>query len=227
MQVLSKRDLLLLSLRYDIYDSPIPATFLRSAPSVIEDPGFPTRLPSPRNLSSYTLDESISIVLTSEIGRGASGIVHRGTLEANFAERSMQLDVAVKFAFTTEQKEDLRHEYNVYQRLKSNGITTGIATALGIFDDCEDGPCILIMLYSGSSLCGEPGVPCQYLIALLTLESIHHAGILHGDIRKENLLVSKSGITIIDFASSRKWVSQSERDQESRDLHCILGLDVE
>jgi serine/threonine protein kinase len=58
-------------------------------------------------------------------------------------------------------------------------------------------------------------------------ESIHSAGILHGDIRKENLLVSKSGLTIIDFGSSRKWISESETDKESRELCYILGLDTQ
>jgi serine/threonine protein kinase len=35
--------------------------------------------------------------------------------------------------------------------------------------------------------------------ALATLQSIHRINILHDDIQPENILVSKSGITIIDF----------------------------
>jgi len=38
--------------------------------------------------------------------------------------------------------------------------------------------------------------------ALSILESIHCAGIFHGDIRPENILLGDSGITIIDFGHS-------------------------
>ncbi len=75
INVASDRDVVLLYLQYDIYDSPIPASFLRSAPPIMAH----TRRPfSPRALHSYGLEECLTIVLTSEIGQGATGVVHRG-----------------------------------------------------------------------------------------------------------------------------------------------------
>ena len=44
------------------------------------------------------------------------------------------------------------------------------------------------------------------------LASIHRAGILQGDIRRENILVSDSGVTIIDFSHSEECDDQEAMD---------------
>ena len=80
IQATSKRDMLLLYLQYGIYDSPIPASFIRSAPPIMAKAKFPAPPLSPRAIRTYTPNECLSIVLTSEIGIGATGVVHRGTL---------------------------------------------------------------------------------------------------------------------------------------------------
>ena len=49
--------------------------------------------------------------------------------------------------------------------------------------------------------------------ALSTLASIHRAGILHGDIRRENILVSDSGVTIIDFSHSKRCDDQGAMEE--------------
>jgi hypothetical protein len=74
IQAASKRDMLLLYFQYGVYDSPIPASFIRSAPPIMAKAAPPL---SPRAIHTYTLYECLSIVLTSEIGRGATGVVHR------------------------------------------------------------------------------------------------------------------------------------------------------
>lgn len=94
-------------------------------------------------------------MLTSEVGQGAIGIVHRGTLKLNNGDRSAPLDVVVKLAFDSQQRDMLRTEYETYRRLRSKGIVRGVTT-LGFFDDTEDGPCALVMLYAGGSLFDEP-----------------------------------------------------------------------
>jgi hypothetical protein len=157
IQVANSRNVVLLFLRYDIYDSLIPATFFRSTPPIMADAKLPTPPLSPRDISTCGLDECLPIVLTSEIGHGATGIVHGGTLQLEGAEGSVPLDVVVKLAFDNEQQHALRDEYEVYRRLKSKGVLGGITTVLGFFDDCERGPCALVMLYAGVSLATEPG----------------------------------------------------------------------
>lgn len=91
------------------------------------------------------------IVLTSEIGWGATGVVHGGTLKPEGLD-AMPLDVVVKLAFDSEQQDALRSEYEVYRHLKSKGVHQGITTALGIFDDSESCACALVLLYAGVSL---------------------------------------------------------------------------
>jgi len=224
-QAASKRDMLLLYLQYGIYDSPSTASFIRSAPPFMAKPAPPL---SPRAIHTYTLCECLSIVLTSEIGRGATGVVHRGTLELQNGDGSVPLDVVVKLAFDSQQRGMLKTEYETYSHLGSKGVFRGLTTTLGFFDDIEEGPCALVMLYAGDSLVDKPervlsdsewyvsqtwacfDMPNTKLplgvnnsrLALSTLASIHRMGILHGDICWENILVSSSGVTIIDFSHS-------------------------
>ncbi|KAM6500022.1 hypothetical protein JOM56_003036 [Amanita muscaria] len=227
IHVASNRDMVLLYLKYDIYDSPIPASFLRSPPSTMANTRCPSPLLSPR-IRPYGLEDCLTIVLTSEIGRGATGVVHRGTLKPEISDGAVPLDVVVKLAFDFEQRDALKGEYGVYCDLKSKGVQ-GIATVLGFFDDSEDGACALVMLYAGVPLDTESRVlsvsDCKS--ALLTLESIHRAGILHGDIRQENILMGDLGVTIIDFGHSKQCNDQEAKDKEMALFRYFLGLACE
>ncbi|KAM6501510.1 hypothetical protein JOM56_004524 [Amanita muscaria] len=227
IHVASNRNVVLLYLQYDVYDSPNPASFLRSAPSIMAHPRCPTPRFSTRAIRTYGLEECLTIVLTSEIGRGSTGVVHRGTLELEVCDGAMPLDVVVKLAFDTGQRDALKNEYKVYRRLRSKGVLQGIPTVLGLFDDFEGAACALVMLYAGVPLVKEP----QHIVpasdrksALSTLESIHHAGILHGDIRRENVLMGDSGLTIIDFGHSEQCDNQKAKDNEFAQLRYLLGL---
>jgi hypothetical protein len=62
---------------------------------------------------------------------------------------AIPLDVVVKLAFDIEQQKALRIEYDVYRRLRLKEVNQGVTTALGFFDDSEDGVCALVMLYAG------------------------------------------------------------------------------
>ena len=145
--------MLLLYFQYGIYNSPIPASFIRSARLITSKAKIPAPPLSPR---TYTPNECLSIVLTSEIGKGATGVVHRGTLKLNNGVGSTPLDVAVKLAFDSQQRDMLRTEYETYRRLRSKGVLRGLTTTLGFFDDTEDDLCALVMLYAGNSLLDEP-----------------------------------------------------------------------
>ncbi|KAF8808131.1 hypothetical protein BYT27DRAFT_7211721 [Phlegmacium glaucopus] len=221
----SNRDVVFLYLQYGVYDSPIPALFLRSAPSIMAPTRCPTPPFSPSAILTCGLGESLSIVLTSEIGRGATGVVHRGTLEPANWDYPTPLDVVVKLAFDIEQRDALRSEYKVYRRLRSKGVHRGIATALGFFDDSEGAACALVMLYAGVPLLTESQgnlSTSDRKLALSTLESIHRAGILHGDIRRENILIGDLGITVIDFGLSKQCDDQRAKDKEIARLRYLL-----
>jgi hypothetical protein len=83
-------------------------------------------------------------------------VVHRGTLEVESSDESVPLDVVVKLSFSSEQRDALRSEYEVYRQLGLKGVLKGITTALGFFDESEGGPCALVMPYAGVSLVMEP-----------------------------------------------------------------------
>jgi tRNA A-37 threonylcarbamoyl transferase component Bud32 len=56
-----------------------------------------------------------------------------------------------------------------------------------------------------------------------TLEEIHQAGILHGDIRRQNLLINDSGeVAIIDFDQSMESPSTEAMAQEMGQLVDLL-----
>lgn len=99
----------------------------------------------------------MTTVITSEIGRGTTGVVHRGTLEPEICDGAMPLDIVVKLAFSREQQDALRSEYKIYCLLKSKGVHQGIATVLGIFDDSEGCALALVLLYAGVSLSESQG----------------------------------------------------------------------
>jgi len=120
------------------------------------DPKLPTPPLSQRAIRTYAPEECLTIVLTSEIGRGATGVAHRGTLKPETSGVSVPLDVVVKLAFDNEQRDGLRSEYEVYRTLRSKGVLRGITTSLGFFNDTEGGPCALVMLYAGHTLVAEP-----------------------------------------------------------------------
>jgi hypothetical protein len=91
------------------------------------------------------------LVITSEIGTGATGIVHGGTLEVELPDQSVSLEVVAKLAFSDHQKERLAHEHAIYCYLSSRHIT-GIPTLLGFFSSVDGGPSALLMTHNGVSV---------------------------------------------------------------------------
>ena len=169
LKLASRRDVILLYLQYGIYDSSAPSIFVRACPT-----GHPAPLPSREIVQNYQLEECITIVLKSEIGHSATGPVLRGTLEVEGSECAL-LDVAVKLAIASEQCEDLRNECKIYHRLRSKGVTAGITTPLGLFDDVEGGACMLVMPYVGTPLGATPGLvlPISYRWIIILFCSCH------------------------------------------------------
>ncbi|KAK2459877.1 hypothetical protein APHAL10511_008077 [Amanita phalloides] len=215
LELASGRNVILLYLQYDIYDSSAPSTFVRSGST-----GHPTPLPSQETVRNYQLEECLTIVLKSEIGHGATGQVLRGTLEVE-ASKCALLDVAVKLALGSERCETLRDEYKIYHQLRSKGVKNGITTPLGLFDDVEGGACIPVMPYVGAPLTATPKfvMPISYREGVLaTLAKIHRADLLHGDLRLDNILVADSGLTIVDLVC----VDQDAKDSEYLQLQSLL-----
>jgi hypothetical protein len=143
-------NMVLVYLQYGIYDSPVPATFLRNRTGAVLPP--PSAPASPCDGDHRCPREHMALILTSEIGEGATGIVHGATLQVVTSEPiHFSSDVVVKLSLLDEQKVRLHNEFATYRTLHSNGVK-GLSTVLGIFDDVEDGSTILIMTHAGTPL---------------------------------------------------------------------------
>jgi len=136
--------------QYGIYNSPIPAAFIRSDPSKSSASAVSTLSQLKRVLR---LEERLMLVVTSEIGAGATGIVHGGTLEVEMSGQCLFLEVVVKLAFSHQQQESLTHENAIYRYLTSKRIK-GIPTQLGLFNfnGFDGGPSALLMTHGGISI---------------------------------------------------------------------------
>lgn len=55
------------------------------------------------------------------------------------------------------------------------------------------------------------------------LRAIHAHGILHGDIKDENFIMTKDKVYVLDFGFSRK-ATQSELDDEYNSLRMMMGI---
>ena len=151
LEFASRRGVILVYLQYDVYDSPSPSTFIRSGPNG----QAPVPLPSQETVRKYRLEECLTIVLKSEIGDGQTGKVLRGTLKVE-ASACVLLDIALKLALGSERGNALRNEYRTYRLLGRSGVTAGIITPLGLFDDVQGDACVLVMPYMGSPLADMP-----------------------------------------------------------------------
>jgi serine/threonine protein kinase len=227
---------MLVSLKYGVYDSPRPVPFLH-----MECPSHTRSCELP-----YTLEDTFGVVMTSEIGAGATGIVLRGTLFVEGHEDIAPLDVAMKISIGNGEKAALAHEHDTYRFLNAHGITRGIGTVLGFFRDaCEPGDHALLMLYDGvvfdQASTGSLSPAKRYrplfhtliylttvdfvrAAALETLANIHAAGFLHGDIRPENILVGEQGLTLIDFAYATRTNDHDDMRNEHEELSRIIDV---
>jgi hypothetical protein len=137
---------------YRIYASPFPATFVRKTANIgHSSPQTPSSPYSQEK--SLQPDESINIILTSEKRPGSTGIVHIGKMEVG---TSGCIQVAVKLAFSEDEKEALEHEHIIYTHLHSKGVQ-GIPWDFGLFVDDElvddgEGPYALVMTFTRDML---------------------------------------------------------------------------
>ena len=238
---------------YDIYDSPHPATFHRifDEPKEAAGPAEPpTPPPSPGRETtppSERIEPSVHITVHSELRPGSTGIVHIGTMAVDPSGPTAK--VAVKLAFSRDEKSQLMNEHRVYSHLHSRGVE-GIPRVIGLFVDEEpllgaEGPHALVMTYAGVSLFRRYKLASDSVKLVVsfrhisifsndncrdslfaTLKSIHRADILHGDIRLPNLCITPSGeASVIDFSHATESRSRKEKAQEITELSRILGMD--
>lgn len=159
--------------------------------------------------------------LIIEIGSGSFGKVYETKDKINGGSYAAKIE---------ERKDNsrLKDEYEIYKKLKKNGITTGIPNVVDFFTTPKQN--ILIMQLLGSSLDGlleqnggffDMGTVLKLGIDMVKLlKNIHNAGFIHRDIKPNNFLVGNENgedLYIMDFGLSKQYVSERKH----------IGLKVE
>ncbi|KAF7309356.1 Protein kinase domain-containing protein [Mycena indigotica] len=222
--IASQRDMMFLTLQYGIHCSPAPASFIRAAQCLVH---ATKRKPNykPPIKRSYKPEEYFELLLTSQIGDGATGVVHSANLRVvTKAGSALTHDnLVLKIAFQERQQVRMRHEYAIYQRLAEHGVT-GVPQVYGLFEDLEGGAIALLMNNCGKTIWDlRPdkkrartvitSVQRARFIEILT--SVHRAGVRHCDIRAENLLIDTDGEAfIVDFDRGRFEPSEGKKKWE-------------
>jgi len=143
------RDIALLLIHYDGYNSPTPSSFLRIGQALteqVEDSYLPPDL-----RESYGPDGYVILTLTSRIARGGTGVAHGATLELWSEGKLRHEDTVVKLAFSHTQCQRLRREFSFYEHLARSGVK-GIPAIFGLFEDVESGTLALVMSHVGTCL---------------------------------------------------------------------------
>ncbi|KAG6876996.1 hypothetical protein C0993_011195 [Termitomyces sp. T159_Od127] len=215
----SKRSLALIELRFGQYNSSAPAAFIRSGT---------------KKKKTYKSGEYISLVLTSKIGFGAIGVVYDARLEVLLDGCARGARVVVKLGFKEQEIKSMRHEYSIYQQLSNDGVVEGIPYIFGFYEDVESDTVALVMSYVGKCLSqlrpdktkGYVRVPETVETAYIRiLKSIHQAGVRHGDIGEQNLMLTDDGrATIIDFDRAEKYPNQDQKDAEVQELIALFRV---
>ncbi|SJL01282.1 uncharacterized protein ARMOST_04600 [Armillaria ostoyae] len=200
MHELLSRNIALLYLQHGNYHSSSPSFFRR-----------PNRLGRQR---SYRYNDCLTLLIGKKLGEGSTGQVYEAQVLVDMPSGKVARypeKVIVKLAFSAEQTERIRHEYAIYRRLLYGPVPVSagdIPTAFGFFEDIESDTGALILSYNGQPLAHRSDPPASGITVSLEekatllriLESIHAAGVAHGDIRTWNMVADGEGrLSIIDF----------------------------
>lgn len=230
MQAAASRDLAMLQFQHNFFDSPAPAAFTRTESSLASPGHFMKNVQAYSHTKNrkYKANEYITLIVTGPIAAGAVGHAHRARLEiVTDDEKTLTYDAVMKLAFSEDQQKKLRQEYAISEQMS----VEGVPAVLGLFEPVESGPLLMLSKYCGSNLwisrrkdkfsAAVIVYPPERYVKLVThcqlltqrtsraafikiLRQIHRAGVIHNDIRAENLLIAPAGdVSIIDFDRAR------------------------
>ncbi|KAG6815388.1 hypothetical protein H0H87_002331 [Tephrocybe sp. NHM501043] len=224
---ITQRQLALIRIQHSHYNSSVPASFLRYRRAKNEK-------------TVYKPEEYFCITLTASLGVGGTGDAHEGFIDLmGPEENTLSLsNIVVKFAFQSDERRRLRHEFKVYEHLKASRVT-GIPHHFGLFKDVEGDTLALVMTKAGTPLPNRKPQPPPdeydpfFSVSkserddfIKVLQSIHAAGVRHRDIRAPNLVVNDHGVvSIIDF--DRATLNSREETMQREMNHLLSTLDGE
>ncbi|TFK71953.1 hypothetical protein BDN72DRAFT_957677 [Pluteus cervinus] len=225
----------LMSLRYPPLNSPTPAACLKIgqslAPHVLEATPYEWK-------TQFDTADCFTITLHSIFASGTNGHIHAGTLEVVADGQTLRHDVLIKVATHSQPRKRLVREFSMYKRLWTHKVT-GVPAIYGLFEDYDNLATLLVMERAGVSLrhrqtgtIEDPIVvgviPGEIAKCVSIVEQIHEAGILHRDLRVDNIVFAPDGSPrIIDFDRAILCTSEQDKEQEIKFLKTYLsGKDI-
>ncbi|TFK66618.1 hypothetical protein BDN72DRAFT_880180 [Pluteus cervinus] len=207
-----KRPLLLLRFSGGGLHSSVPACCLRAGGALSPYVQDTTDYTSTTLRESYQASECFHLTLDWENSNGRTGQVFTGNLQLTLPNgRKLSRNVVAKIAYDEEAQDLVRHEYQVYRRLWSHGVRR-IPEIYGLFEDVDNLATLLVMERAAYTFRQrEPmtkenkGLLQEVQISerstcMSIVKEIHDAGVVHRDIRAENLVVAQDGRPmVIDF----------------------------
>ncbi|KAH9474857.1 Mitogen-activated protein kinase kinase 5 [Psilocybe cubensis] len=235
---LAKRDLVLFYLNYSYMSSPAPSAFRRMEPSCASRP-FQNHSYHFKRKASYSPARYIlATTYQDDIGSGAVGLVYRVTVEIEIEDGSKHQRTLILKLAIGDKKDQIIQEYEIYKRLAEANATYGIVGVHGLFHDMETDALMMIMDDGGMSLrtrAIEKKLKIHYDwddsvetaekerdAFIKALKGIHHAHVIHQDIRIDNLMINDAGdVFIIDFDNGR-YDPLHESFEYERDMEELL-----
>ncbi|KAJ3515656.1 hypothetical protein NLJ89_g1624 [Agrocybe chaxingu] len=237
---LESRMLALIYLNYGCYRSPAPSSFHRVAPPCSFTSSAAESLRPPKRKGAYKAFQYFSLVLGEPLAGGAVGIGHPAEVVFTCTSRGFvrNENLVIKLAFGENEQEKMWHEYSIYQHMWRNKDMKGIVKIYGMFQDAETGTLALLMEHGGTSATKREAARTGQIDVLhltskerdsleFALNSIHEAGVVHGDVRSDNIVIDSSNqFRIIDFdcAILENPRTSLKMDFESQSLGAIMKV---
>ncbi|KAF9042139.1 hypothetical protein BJ165DRAFT_1485833 [Panaeolus papilionaceus] len=240
---ISRRRILLVSFNFDVYHSLSPSSFLRVSPSCHPD-FVNTLVQPPKSNKRYLLRECMNFVATEKIASGSAAAVFRGVVQIQTEGGGKMIEerVVLKIPLGTQPPSKIYDEYKTYVNFSAAGIMEGILPVYGVFEDVETGSLAMMIRDGGIDLwqrereregrgLRSDWMPGQISLSEEEFDVLHQVikcinmlGILHFDIKPNNILCDESGkVYIIDFDSA--WPQMWKLgDPESADLLTLHDL---
>ncbi|KAK0231445.1 hypothetical protein IW262DRAFT_1260881 [Armillaria fumosa] len=225
-------------IRHELLSRNIALLYFQHGNFHSSSPSFFRRPNSLGRQRSYRYHDCLTLLIGKKLGQGSIGQVYEAQVlvdmpsgkAARYPEK-----VIIKLALSEEQKEKLRHEYSIYRRLLYGPVPVvagDIPTAFGFFEDIESNTGALILSYNGQTLAHRSDPPASGITVspeeratlIRILESIHAAGVAHGDIRTWNMVADgKGNLSIIDFDRAKFRGHRAQMRAEHQRLEDLLN----
>ncbi|TFK71954.1 hypothetical protein BDN72DRAFT_895208 [Pluteus cervinus] len=222
----------LVNLKYSPFNSPVPAACLRLGQAL--SPHTKAGKKSYDWQAQFDEAECFTISLNSIFASGSAGFIHAGTIEVIADGQTLRHEVLIKVTIDPDSRKRLSREFSMYQQLWTHKVE-GIPSIYGLFEDRDSLATMLVMERAGVAMRERQmgtiadqmvtGVsPGEIANCVSIVEQIHKAGVLHRDLRIDNILFAPDGkLRIIDFDRACLSTSQEDHEREIEDLKAYLG----